>query len=666
MKRIALCSFVLLICFTLASPAAWSAPRTSSPAASLIAADPGNNFLVTSPRGLSVDVYEPASQKLLYSIRFGEFVPDFSGIGALAVDETNLMAACAVTKKKSPGVIYLFDLRAAKLRGVISGLPADARLIGFSGNGRYLAVGTADHQGLLIYKIIQIRKAGSSSAASLSDEEKAGLSKLGYLEKQMLSPDLVLQDKDIQGEITALSFDNRENLVMATDDGSIRLYHSNLKMVKAVKGKSGTKPSCVCFSPDNSKLAVSYSDKAAIDVYAVVDLAYLYSPGTTNIEASFLSSLVWSADGRFMYAATPAAQNNETAIYKWRSGGAGGRSHLSTVGKDSRIAPVLGGGLLYTDSDKGIGLLDKRYGTVYNELGNVWVALEHKYGSVTYEIGGDFRDSQGASGSYWFPISRLKWPINALMAEIGGEIHLGKRFELKGSFSHNITSNLSGKMEDSDWLYDPAIYGDSPDVYSESKTDFKGYVADGAARFWILDRHYSNHSSFALGIGVGFTYQNYDWEARDGYQASWISGYNVGSMPGLVCTYNAQLFMPYVEVALKSKVRNIDIAGSLGFSPYLIAKDEDDHKLRYKLMQTTAHGYAIKGNIQADYNFTANWFVGLRFNLLYYFAKGTQKGYQYADITEGGHLYAAGYQWEIEHEIKSFQLDSMLLAGFRF
>ncbi len=643
------------------SGAAQSAPAG---AVHTIAADNGGHYLISSAQGQSVNVYDPASQNLLYSIRFAEFVENFAGISALAVDDSNLLAACAVVKKNAPGAIYLFDLQSTKLRGVIGGIPSVITSMAFSANGLYLAAG-AQNQGLLVYKIISFKKIPSSELTQLSAGEKAALGKLGYMERTVIDPTLALHDRDIKGNITALGFDGRAKLAAATDDGNIHLYDSIFKLAKSVKGKSGGRAAGLKFNQDYSKIAVSYADKAAIDVYAAPHLTYLYSPDTTHLAAAFSGDPAWSADGRFLYATAPAAEKGATDIYKWRNAGEGGWSRLSTVGGDNRrIAPVIGGGLVYTETPDGLNLLDRRYGVIYNEWGNTWLGLAHKLGDVTYEIGGDFSDSNGDSGSYWFPISRLKWPINAFMVEIGGEIHPLKRLEIKGSASHNITSNLGSKMEDSDWVYDQAVYGWTEDIYSESDASFKGYVLDGQARFWIIDRHFSNQSSFALALGAGFTYQNYDWEASDldQWSPSGVYGTDHSYVSGLVGAYKSQLYMPYLELSIRSRIGKADITGHIGGSPYLWAKDEDDHMLRKRLMTTDAHGYSVKGGFQANYNFTANWFAGLRFNLLYFIAKGTQKGVQYETTSEA----AAGYRWDIEHDIKSFQLDSMLIAGYRF
>lgn len=315
-----------------------------------------------------------------------------------------------------------------------------------------------------------------------------------------------------------------------------------------------------------------------------------------------------------------------------------------------------------------VNILNKRYGTISNERATLWVSAGQKIGQVRYRIGNDWHNyTEGTSGATHFPLSELKWPINTMMGEVGGEVHLGKRWELRGSLAHNLTNNLSGKMEDSDWDYDPDLYGNTPDVYSESVTDFQGYVADAQIRYWILARQFGDKSSFALGIGAGFMYQDYQWKASNLHQ--WYPrepGLGHDYWGGPVVNYKSWLMMPYAELLFRSKLKRLDISGSIGGSPYLWAKDEDDHLLRHRIMTTDARGFALKCSLQGNYTFTQNWFAGLRLNLLYYYAYGMQDSYIYADIFENGQWYYAGYHWEIEHKIDSMQLDAMLTVGYRF
>ncbi len=315
-----------------------------------------------------------------------------------------------------------------------------------------------------------------------------------------------------------------------------------------------------------------------------------------------------------------------------------------------------------------VNSLHRRYGTISNERATLWVSTGQKIGNVRYRIGGEWHNyTEGTSGTDHFPISELKWPINVVMAELGGEVRLGKRWELRGSLARNLTTHLGGKMEDSDWDYDPDLYGGTPDIYSESVTDFQGYVADGSIRYWFLDRQFGGNASFSLGVGLGFMYQDYHWVAGNLDQwyprePSWGHDYAGGP----VVTYKSWLKMPYAELLFKSKIKRFDISGSIGGSPYLWAKDEDTHLLRNRIMTTDAKGFALKGSLQGSYAFTDHWFAGLRLNLLYYNARGTQDSHVYADTFEDGRWYYAGYHWDIEHKIESMQLDAMLTVGFRF
>jgi outer membrane protease len=238
------------------------------------------------------------------------------------------------------------------------------------------------------------------------------------------------------------------------------------------------------------------------------------------------------------------------------------------------------------------------------------------------------------------------------MGEIGSEVHFGKRWEFRGSLAHNISNNLGSKMEDSDWVLSPS----SLDSYSESITDFRAYVIDASLRFWFLDRQKEN-KSYSLGIAAGGMYQDYYWEASNLDQRSNVFG--TGQIGGVVGTYKFQSMMPYIELVFKSKINNFDFSGSIGGSPYMWVKDEDNHRLRAFVAEGKSHGYALKFALQGNYNFASRWFVGLRLNFMYYETNGSQEKFGYAYSYAGAHN-------EIDEKITSLQIDTMLTLGYRF
>ncbi|MFO7569100.1 MAG: omptin family outer membrane protease [Smithellaceae bacterium] len=299
----------------------------------------------------------------------------------------------------------------------------------------------------------------------------------------------------------------------------------------------------------------------------------------------------------------------------------------------------------------------QRFGAVRNERGTLWVSTGHQYGNVTYQIGGRVNDyAHGLSWDQTFPTSELTWPLNTVTGQIGAELRLGRRGELRAFYQRNLTGHLGGKVEDSDWLTQTMI----PDIYSESETDFEGMTLDAGGRFWFLDRRFNGDAFLALGIGAGLMYQNFKWEARNLDQwyptrPEWGHDY----VAGPIFTYQTKVWMPYAEIVIKSKVRRFDFAASVSASPWMQIQDKDNHLLRAFIAKADTEGFGVKMAMEGNYHFTPRWFAGLRFNLLLFETKGVSTTIGYAGAS-------AGDYYDIEEKITSFQLDTMLTAGFRF
>lgn len=288
---------------------------------------------------------------------------------------------------------------------------------------------------------------------------------------------------------------------------------------------------------------------------------------------------------------------------------------------------------------------------------DIWGGVGAMGGDVTYQIGGHY-SSPLESGDVRFPLSELKWPINVVMGSVGANLRFfERRLEARGLFSMNLTDS-SGIMEDSDWT-DP-YFTQLKTIYSESDADLTAYIGDAGLRFWLLTQPAPKDVYFNLGVGGGLQYENFDWEASNldqWYPQNPELGHD--RFGGVVATYKAKLTMPYLELAGKMGIRWLTLFGSLGFAPYAMASDEDDHKLRYIRAETDANGTAFKGTLQARCDFTRYCFAMLQGEMLSFDNQGTENDFVYA-----GEDY--GETWSIDHSIKFTQANLTAAVGASF
>jgi outer membrane protease len=285
---------------------------------------------------------------------------------------------------------------------------------------------------------------------------------------------------------------------------------------------------------------------------------------------------------------------------------------------------------------------------------NLWGGAGIMNGDVTYQIGGHYEDSTG-EGETHFPLSELKWPVNVPFGTVGASVDFN-RLEARGQFSKNLSSD-AGQIEDSDW--EDEADPDLLTTYSESDTDFEGYIADGSIRYWLLETSLREIRT-SLAVGAGWLYEYFSWDAEnlDQWEPQNPDSEHI-IVPGTVGSYEATLNMPYVEAAGKLAFKGLTIEGSLGAAPYAQVHDVDDHKLRYILAKTDADGTAFKASLQARYNFTDKVFLMTQLSYLTFDVDGSEENEVYAGAYEGE-------TWSIDHNVTSDQTHVLLAAGVNF
>ena len=113
--------------------------------------------------------------------------------------------------------------------------------------------------------------------------------------------------------------------------------------------------------------------------------------------------------------------------------------------------------------------------------------------------------------------------------------------------------------------------------------------------------------------------------------------------------------IPYIKANVGFKpIKNLVISSDFGISPFVSAKDYDNHVLRDKISKGECTGMFLKTNIDIKYLFTD------------YFFAGNQLEYLYIDTTGEQKQTDPGYSTKIEQEISSAQLSLSIYAGLQF
>ena len=290
-----------------------------------IAVDASNRFLVTGSDDKTVRVWDPATGRRLRTLRPPMGPGDEGKMYAVAITPDGSTVACGGWAKEDS--IYLFDRASGRMTRRIAGLPNVVLHLTFSKDGRYLAAALGGKNGIRVYR-----------APSYAP---------------------VAEDTDYGNRSNGADFDSQGRLVTSCYDGYIRLYDAGFKRTAKKKGPGGDEPYDVRFSPDGSKIAVAYRDSTKVDVLSGRDLSLLYSPDTSGADNGDLSSVCWSADGRFLYAGGVYDVKGTSPIRKWSGQGRGPYTDLPAAPNTiMHILPLNRGGMVFGSAEPAFGAFD--------------------------------------------------------------------------------------------------------------------------------------------------------------------------------------------------------------------------------------------------------------------------------------------------------------------
>ncbi|MBF0464523.1 MAG: caspase family protein [Nitrospirae bacterium] len=299
-----------------------------------IGVDSENKYLVTGSEDKTIkvwDIRDLSSIRLLQTLR----VPIGEGkegkIYAVAISpdgETIASGGWTGYEWDKSASIYIFDRQSGKLIKRITWLPNVIQHLSYSKDGRFLAATLGGANGIRIYETD-----GYSQVAS---------------------------DTDYGDSSYGADFDKEGRLVTSSDDGYIRLYDREFKLIKKEKPQGGSLPFSVAFSPNGSNIAVGIIGKNKVEILSGSDLSYQYSPDTSDANGDF-SIVSFSLDGNYLYAGGKASVNGQCFIRKWSNGGKGQYKDLSaSVSTIMQIVPLKNDGIVFGSQDPAFGIFDKK------------------------------------------------------------------------------------------------------------------------------------------------------------------------------------------------------------------------------------------------------------------------------------------------------------------
>ena len=289
--------------------------------------------------------------------------------------------------------------------------------------------------------------------------------------------------------------------------------------------------------------------------------------------------------------------------------------------------------------------------TTFSQGSNTYitVGIGGLSGDITYQIGGMYVTPSG-NGTYHFPISKLEFPLNIWMISVEESKEFRKNWKVSVGAKKNYTC-AAGKMEDSDWLTE--ANPSQLDVYSKSDAYLDALLLGINISYKFFER-----AHWSLNAGVGYRYQNFDYECKLNRQwsPSGLSGWDATGTGSVDLTYEATYSIPYIEIGTQYIFKNKwSLDASLGYSPIVHAEDLDVHVLRAKVSEGDCDGNAILFSLKGRYSVSRSWFFALQLDYTYINTDGRQKQY-----TDGA------WSATVDQKITSEQLFGVLSAGYAF
>lgn len=209
--------------------------------------------------------------------------------------------------------------------------------------------------------------------------------------------------------------------------------------------------------------------------------------------------------------------------------------------------------------------------------------------SVDYLLGSSVMEIKG-----WGWKSRLEWPLDSLLVGPDVKLHFDNdKFILNLSYRTNVTDE-PGKLKDYDWTFGML------DSLGEVETELTAHLLDANFTWNCVRLVGPLQEKFTLGLGAGYTYQHFDWDAEGFlYQTDYTFFFPITERygPEKWIAYKINYHLPYLIVNTNIQFEKQFEIELFAKTMLVIANDEDDHVHRKKLSKAdyTGLGLSIGG-----------------------------------------------------------------------
>jgi WD40 repeat protein len=279
-------------------------PGTHTGGIHSIGVDAACTLLATGSRDKTVRLWRLPEGRLINTLRPPIGPGDQGMVYAIALaPDATWVAVDGSYDDSGHASVLIFQAATGTVMTRLGPFPGTVQQLAVSYDGRYLAAALGGGEGVRIW-------------------ERTGADLVSW---RQIAHDQHYGGKDSNGA----SFDRVGTLYTTASDGRLRRYAPGYKnKPDSVTARGDWEPLSVAVHPSGDRVAVSFYDTAAVEVYDATSLNLRFAVNTRGVDNGSFFTLAWSADGTRLYAGGNYEKNGTFPILVWDQSGHGSAREL--------------------------------------------------------------------------------------------------------------------------------------------------------------------------------------------------------------------------------------------------------------------------------------------------------------------------------------------------